>query len=148
MKNILFSVLKLNLILLLFCSTNGLAQDENINVPFAVLDDIPQFDDCEITYGKEAKDCFFQMMNNHIISNFKYPKQAAKSKIQGKVLVVFVIDKNGDITNIKTHAPEGCQLLEIEAVRIIKLLPKFKPAIQRGKAVAVSYTQPINFKLN
>lgn len=61
---------------------------------------------------------------------------------------MFVIDKNGDVTNIKTKAPEGCQLLEDEAIRIVKLLPKFKPAIQRGKAVSISYAQPILFKLN
>ncbi|CAM3588937.1 energy transducer TonB [Flavobacterium gelidilacus] len=147
MKNIQL-VLKLNLILFLLSSTFSFAQNQDIDVPFVVLEDIPQFDNCEITSGKEAKDCFFQMMNNHIISNFRYPKQAVKKNIQGRVTVLFVIDKNGDITNIKTHAPEGCQLLEIEAVRIIKLLPKFKPAIQRGEAVGVSYAQPINFKLN
>ena len=42
----------------------------------------------------------------------------------------------------------GCELLREEAIRIIKLLPKFKPGMQRGKAVGVSYALPINFKLN
>lgn len=147
MKPNLNFLLKFCIIILFLSSEISFAQ-EDINVPFSVIDDIPQFNTCEVTSGQEAKECFFQMMNEHIVKNFSYPKKAIKKRIQGKVTVMFVIDKNVDLTNIKTKAQEGCQLLEDEAIRIVKLLPKFKPAIQRGKAVSISYAQPILFKLN
>jgi protein TonB len=51
------------------------------------------------------------------------------------------------VTAIKTSAPEGCELLEREASRIIQLLPKFMPGEQKGEPVSVSYAQPIMFRL-
>ena len=57
---------------------------------------------------------------------------------------MFAIDKNGVVTNIKTRGPD--KILEKEAVRIISLLPKMTPGMQRGKAVKVTYSLPINFK--
>jgi protein TonB len=148
MKNILSSVMKLNLILFLFCSTISLAQNEDIDVSFAVLDDVPRFPNCLEVPKEEAKNCFIQEMKNHIQANFSYPKKARRQNIQDRITVLFTIDKDGNISNIKSHALKGGDLLIEEAERIIKLLPKFKPAIQRGKAVGVSYAQPINFKLN
>lgn len=153
MKNILFSVLKLNLILLLFCTTIGFAQEnkDEIICPITIIEDIPKFPNCgnETKINiEESKKCFFQEMNNHIKTYFNYPKIAKKKKIQGRVIVKFIISNEGNVTNIETSAPNGCELLEKEAVRIIKLLPKFKPGEQLGKPVAVSYSQPINFKLN
>lgn len=148
MKNILFSVLKLNLILLLFCTTIGFAQDEDIDVPFAVIEDIPRFPNCYEISIKEAKECFNRELSNHIMNNFRYPKLAEKNKIQGKVLVLFLINSEGYVSILDTKTPMGCELLREEAIRIIKLLPKFKPGMQKGKPVAVSYAQPINFKLN
>jgi len=148
MKNILFSVLKLNLILLLFCSTIGFAQDENIEVPFTTVEEVPKFDNCSEVAKETGVSCFNQMMNNHIAKNFKYPAYAQENNIQGKVIIFFTINTLGNVTNIRTKAPKGCELLEYEAIRIIKLLPKFEPGIQKGKPVRVSYAQPINFKLN
>ena len=57
---------------------------------------------------------------------------------------MFAIDKNGVVTNIKTRGPD--KILEKEAIRIISLLPKMTPGMQRGKAVKVTYSLPINFK--
>jgi len=65
--------------------------------------------------------------------------------ISGKVFVLFAIDKNGNISDIRTRGPE--KVLEQEAERIISLLPKMIPGKQRGKAVKVPYSVPIFFKL-
>lgn len=148
MKNIPSVVLKLNLILIFLCSTVSFAQSEDIDVPFAYLEDVPRFPNCTEVPNEEAKECFIKEMNNHILTNFNYPKKARKQKIQGRVTVLFIINQEGDIKIYKTHTPEGCELLAEEAERIIKLLPKFKPGEQRGKPVSVSYAQPILFKLN
>lgn len=152
MKNKLFSMLKLNLMLLLFCTSISFAQVENkSDYTIQIIEDIPKFPNCinETNNNIEiSKECFFQEMNNHIKTYFNYPKIAKKKRIQGRVIVKFIISNEGNVTNIETSAPNGCELLEKEAVRIIKLLPKFKPGEQLGKPVAVSYSQPINFKLN
>lgn len=147
MKNIPSLVLKFNLILIFLCSTISFAQEKDIDVPFVVLEDIPTFSNCIGIVRSEGINCFMQEMNNHIQLNFRYPKKALKNKIEGRVTVMFVINSKGYVSNIKGHAPEGCELLAKEAERIIKLLPRFKPGMQKGKPVGVSYAQPIVFKL-
>lgn len=120
---------------------------EDENVPFAVIDEVPQFEACKDLTGKDGKNCFEQEMNKHIKNNIQYPEQAQEADIQGRVMVRFVINKNGEIENIYTRGPINGELLEKEAIRILKLLPKFKPATQKGKNVNVSYIIPINFVL-
>ncbi|WP_339836684.1 energy transducer TonB [uncultured Flavobacterium sp.] len=138
-------------VLVLICFLTALTcfsqEEESIDVPFVVLEEIPMFPNCINVERSEGKNCFMQEMNNHIAQNFKYPRKAAKKNIQGRVTVMFVINYQGDIINIKTKAPVGCELLAAEAERIIKLLPKFKPGMQKGSPVSVSYAQPIVFKL-
>ncbi len=120
---------------------------ENENVPFAVVDEVPQFEVCKHLTGKDGKNCFEQEMNKHIRNRIQYPEEAIEADIQGRVIVNFVINKNGEIENIVTKGPVNGELLEQEAIRILRLLPKFKPATQRGKNVNVSYIIPINFVL-
>jgi protein TonB len=76
----------------------------------------------------------------------KYPAQARQSKIQGRVFVSFVVEKDGSLTNVKAVHGPGHGLNE-EAERAIKTSPKWTPGKQNGKAVRVSYTVPINFTL-
>lgn len=137
------------LVLFIFCTTIGFAQEEQSSVNITILEDIPRFPNCvdESSNIQKARECFNQEMAKHIVENFNYPKLAKKNKIQGKVIVKFVINSEGNIINVETIAPNGCELLEAEAVRIINLLPKFKPGEQRGEPVNVSYAQPIMFKL-
>jgi len=118
-----------------------------IAIPFAVLDEIPQFEACKDSIEKSGRDCFFQKMSAHINKNLKYPEEAKQSNIQGRVTVMFLINKEGVIENIRVRGPKNGELLEQEAVRIIKLLPKFIPGKYRGKAVNVEYAQPILFRL-
>ncbi|WP_336622126.1 energy transducer TonB [Algibacter miyuki] len=64
--------------------------------------------------------------------------------IQGRVSVVFIINSEGVTTNVRSRGPD--KILEVEAERIISLLPKMQPGKQRGKAVKVAYAVPIFFK--
>ena len=71
---------------------------------------------------------------------------ALENGIQGKVFVEFVIEKDGSITNVRVLRSVDPSL-DKEAIRVVSSMPKWKPGKQRGKAVRVSYTVPINFKL-
>ncbi|MFD2588462.1 energy transducer TonB [Croceitalea marina] len=117
--------------------------DEDISVPFAVIEDVPVFPGCEKASNKKA--CFQEQMNKHIRKNFRYPEIAQEMGVQGRVSVVFVIQKDGSIGNIRMRGPD--KNLEAEALRIIKKLPKMTPGKQRGRAVKVPFSIPINFKL-
>ncbi|NRB58657.1 MAG: energy transducer TonB [Winogradskyella sp.] len=118
--------------------------EEDIEVPFAVIERVPQFPGCTGN-NAQLKACFQQKMNEHLQKHFRYPDTAAELNIQGKVFVFFLIDKNGTVSKIKTRGPD--QILETEAARIISLLPKMEPGKQRNKPVGVPYSIPINFKL-
>ena len=81
-----------------------------------------------------------------IKANLKYPPQAAKRKAEGKVVMTFVVDKTGKVTEIKV-AKSVDIYLDTEAIRVCKLLPDFIPARQNGEPVSVWFTLPITFKL-
>ena len=78
--------------------------------------------------------------------NVKYPPMAAKRKTQGRVVMTFVVDKTGKVTEIKV-AKSVDIYLDTEAIRVCKLLPDFIPARQNGEPVSVWFTLPITFKL-
>lgn len=118
--------------------------EEDVIVPFAVLESVPIFPGCTGS-KQEIKDCFQKKILEHIQKNFKYPETAKELKIHGRVFVTFVIDKNGEVTKVQSRGPD--KILENEAERIIKILPKMTPGKQRGKPVNVPYSIPINFKL-
>ncbi len=118
--------------------------EEDIEVPFAVIEKVPRFPGCKGN-NTELKVCFQRKMQEHLLKNFKYPDAAIELDIKGKVFVFFLIDKNGRVTKIKSRGPD--KLLELEAERIISLLPKMEPGRQRNRAVGVPYSIPINFKL-
>ena len=117
--------------------------EEDISVPFAVIEDVPVFPGCEGSSNKKA--CFQEMMQKHIRKNFRYPEIAQEMGVQGRVSVMFTIQKDGSIGNIRMRGPD--KNLEAEAMRIIKKLPKMTPGRQRGRAVKVPFSIPITFKL-
>ncbi|QDO94191.1 energy transducer TonB [Formosa sediminum] len=118
--------------------------EEDVEVPFSVIENIPVFPGCEGLSNAASKACFQTKMNAHITSNFKYPEEALELGLQGRVSVMFIIDEHGQITGVRSRGPE--KILEQEAERIIRLLPKMKPGKQRGKPVKVSYAVPIFFR--
>ena len=83
-------------------------------------------------------------LRKYIAENIKYPEEAKAKKLHGKVFVSFVIDKNGDVVNPKI-ARGIDPILNAEALRVIKTMPKWEPGSQRGTLVNVSYTVPVNF---
>jgi len=118
---------------------------EDIDVPFAVIEDVPIFPGCERDKKSERRSCFQEQMNKHIKRNFRYPEIAQEMGIQGRVYVNFIISKNGSITNIRMRGPD--KNLEKEAQRIIAKLPRMTPGKQRGRPVRVPFSIPITFRL-
>jgi len=118
---------------------------EEVDVPFAVIEDVPIFPGCERVKKSERRDCFQEQMNKHIRKNFRYPEIAQEMGIQGRVYVNFIISKDGSITNIRMRGPD--KNLEKEAQRIISKLPNMTPGKQRGRAVRVPFSIPITFRL-
>lgn len=117
--------------------------DEDLDVPFSVIEDVPVFPGCENESDKRA--CFNTMIQKHISKNFRYPEIAQEMGIQGRVNVMFVIQKDGSIGGVRMRGPD--KNLEKEAARIIDKLPKMTPGKQRGRAVRVPFSIPITFKL-
>ena len=120
-------------------------EEEDIDVPFAVIEDVPIFPGCERVKKSERRDCFQEQMNKHIRKNFRYPEIAQEMGIQGRVYVNFIISKDGSITSIRMRGPD--KNLEKEAERIISKLPTMTPGMQRGRPVRVPFSIPITFRL-
>lgn len=114
---------------------------------FSVVESKPIFPGCEnLATENEKFMCFIKNIKQYIAENYEFPELARQMGIQGKVYINFVIEKNGKVSNV-TIARGVDKLIDDEAIRIIKLLPKFIPAMQRGKPVRMEYTVPINARL-
>lgn len=99
---------------------------------YKVVEDLPRFPDGNV--------------QQYIAWNLHYPEKALKNKVEGKVFVQFVIDTTGKVVEpkvIKSVSPE----LDAEALRVVSGMPAWKPGMQRGKPVRVSFTLPVIFKL-
>ncbi len=114
---------------------------------FNDVDRIPLFEDCKKINKTKASACFNAQMMKHIQEHFTYPYEAIMNRIEGEVWVRFIIDEEGNVTNLKTLAPKNADLLKIEAERVVSKLPRLKPAVKDGKKVLVKYGFPINFSL-
>ena len=108
--------------------------DTTKNVVYDVTETMPQFP------GGQG------VMMKYLAANIKYPASAVKAKKQGRVIIAFVIQKDGSVTNariVKSVDPE----LDAEALRIVKAMPNWTPGTQDGKPVNVRYTIPVVFSL-
>ena len=83
----------------------------------------------------------------YLNENIKYPKEAEKEKIQGRTVIQFFVDEDGSIKNPVIARSAGNSLLDDEALRVIKTMPKWTPGKQDDKNVAVKYSLPIVFRL-
>ena len=115
---------------------------EDVDVPFAVIEDVPIFPGCKGNKS-ELKKCFNRKMQKHFVKKFDtdLPNELGLSPGRKRLIMLFKIDKQGNIVDIRVKAPHP--RLEKEAARIVRLLPKMKPGKQRGKAVGVKYTLPM-----
>ena len=120
--------------------------EEDIEVPFAVIENVPVFPGCEGGNNQAKKDCMSKKISDFVNKKFN-TELASDLGLSGRqrINVIFKIDKTGNITGIRARAPHPG--LEKEASRVIGLLPKMKPGKQRGKAVTVPYSLPIIFQV-
>lgn len=82
-----------------------------------------------------------------IAGHMKYPEEAVKNNIQGRVMVIFTVEKDGEITDVKAVRSPSPLLAE-EAERVVKAMPKWKPAKNKGEIVRSTFNLPINFRLS
>ncbi|WP_255412407.1 energy transducer TonB [Dysgonomonas sp. Marseille-P4361] len=112
-----------------------IVEDSPDEKPFEIVEQMPHF------VGGEAE------MSKFIHRNLVYPTAASGAGIQGRVVVRFVVQKDGNLSNVKVVRgidPE----CDKEAVRVVKAMPKWKPGKQNGKEVPVYFTLPFIFKLD
>ena len=102
---------------------------------YQTVDEMPEFPG-----GVEA-------MMNYIAENVKYPEDAKDKNQSGRVLLSFVVEKDGHVNDVKVLRGV-CESIDNEAVRVVKAMPNWKPGKQAGKPVRVSYCLPISFKLS
>lgn len=126
--------------MLLLFAHNVCAQDTTSS---KIPDDI--FDRAEVMpsfpTGKDS-------LNAYLRRNIRYPKEAIESALTGKVVIKFIVEKDGSITYpvvLKDGVGGGCA---DEALRLIKTMPKWLPGQQRGKPVRVYYVLPITFSIS
>ena len=121
--------------------------EEDIDVPFNVIENVPIFPGCEGEKGNNAKkQCMSDKISKFVNKKFN-TDLAGDLGLSGRqrINVIFKIDKTGNIVGIQARAPHPG--LEKEAKRVIGLLPKMKPGKQRGKPVNVPYSLPILFQV-
>lgn len=144
---------------LLFCLSllclSGFCQEkegsfEEDAIPFAVVDEAPAYPGCENLKGDQLKDCTVEKITNHVNTNFN-TGLGKKLNIEGRtrIIVQFKIDENGEVHKVRSRSladdSEKREALQNEANRVIKNLPKMKPAQMEGKNVAIMYSLPIEF---
>ena len=133
-KNVSLKV-ALMMLVLFFSFTTSTAQTKKNDMVFDVVEVMPQFPGGQIA------------MLKYIMENIKYPEQAMKKGIQGRVAVRFIVEKDGSISNVSPIHPVH-PLLDKEAIRVVKSMPKWSPGKQNGKPVRVRFNLPVMFKLN
>ena len=112
-------------------------------IPFFAIEQVPVFPGCED--AEDQRSCFQEMIIKHVKKNFRYPDIAQQMGLEGRVDVLFVVDKKGHVVDLKMRGPH--QILEDEAARIISKLPQMEAGKQRGTPVRVPFTMPIIFRL-
>ena len=124
------------LAILLMVNTNAMAQSKKIanDKVLEKAEVMPQFPGGD------------QAMMKFVAENVQYPQEARDKEISGRVLVSFIVEKDGSIADVKVVKGIGGGCDE-EAVRVVKAMPKWKPGKDKGKPVRVSYMMPFTFKL-
>lgn len=132
-KNVSLKV-ALMMLVLLFSFMTSTAQTKKNDMVFDVVEVMPQFPGGQIA------------MLQYLMKNIKYPEQAVKEGIQGRVAVRFIVEKDGSISDVKPVLSVH-PLLNKEAVRVVKSMPKWSPGKHNGKPVRVRFNLPVMFKL-
>jgi TonB family protein len=119
---------------------------------FKVVEESPRFPGCEdILEKQERQECAQKKMLEYLYTNIKYPESARKAGVEGMVVIQFVIEKDGSVSNTKVlrDIGEGCGE---EGMRVMNMMNsegiRWIPGIQKGEAVRVQFALPISFKLD
>ncbi len=121
--------------------------EPDIDVPFAVIENVPIYPGCEKKKGNaEKKKCMSEKIQKFVQKKFN-TDLAGDLGLEGRqrISVQFKIDKNGNVVNVIARAPHP--KLQQEAIKVVKALPKMVPGKQRGKSVGVLYSLPILFQV-
>ena len=124
-----------------------MVEEPEVDVPFAIIEDVPLFPGCENVPKDKRKDCFQEKIQAHIKKNFTYPDAAIDAGHQGKVFVSFIIEKDGSVNSVSFLKGIGFGCDE-EVERIVKIMPKWKAGVKDGKAVRTSFVLPVMFALD
>ena len=128
-----------------YSRTNEEAENDG-SLSFAVIEEVPVYPGCE---GSKAqlRTCLQDKITKHVSKNFNADLATDLGLTPGvkRIFVMFKIDKEGNITEVQARAPH--KDLQVEAIRVINLLPKMIPGKQKGKSVGVKYSLPIAFKV-
>ena len=115
-------------------STNNMQTKQSDTETFRVVEVMPQFKG-----GNKA-------LKEYLMMNVKYPESAAKAKQQGRAVVGFVVRKDGTVSDVYIVKSTGYDVLDNEAMRVVKSMPAWEPGKQKGKPVDVKYFVPITFR--
>ena len=107
--------------------------------------------------GKEAQYYNFEIMPQfpggindlvqYLGKNVKYPKKSQRKGIEGRVLVNFIVEKDGSVSNVRVIESVN-DAMDAEAVRVVKKMPKWEPGMEDGEKVRISFNLPIKYRLN
>ena len=87
-----------------------------------------------------------QAMIEFLQTNMKYPEDAAKQKVEGRVMVQFVVETDGSVSDVHV-AKQVFPSLDAEAIRVVQAMPKWMPGKEKGKVVRVKYNLPLVFRM-
>jgi len=113
---------------------------------YQVVETAPRFEGCAEEAEADANACSNKNLITFLSEKVVYPKKAKNKGIQGKVIVSFIIEKDGSVSTTKVLRGVH-KSLDNEAMRVVNEMPKWTPGTQRGKAVRVQYTLPIIFSI-
>ncbi|HZV70691.1 MAG TPA: TonB family protein [Saprospiraceae bacterium] len=127
---------------------DGVYSYDDDDLIFHLADTMPLFPGCDRSKGtyKEYKDCATNQMYAFVFSNIHYPVEARKKGIQGMVILQYVVSQDGELQDIEVIRSIGGGCDE-EAVRMMKKMPNWIPAVNEGRKVNCQFTMPVKFVL-
>ena len=127
--------------------TTTVVKDDELGFTKCTSQESPYYIRKNPTTGFEEKITFTDYIRKHIYNKFSYPEFAMDHELQGRVLVHFIIDKEGNPQIKEANGPKNGLILEEEAIRIIKSLPTAIPATCDGKPINIMFAIPITFQM-
>ncbi len=116
---------------------------------FKIVEEMPRFPGCEdaVLTKKEKQDCATSQLLQFLSQNIRYPSIARENGIKGTVVIRFVVEQDGSISNAEVvrEIGGGCGA---EALRVVNSMPQWRPGMQQGRAVRVQFNLPVNFRLD